>query len=499
MPGFDRFYIIIASIITTAMFVTLGTGCAQQRVTLTDPLVYARSTDELHVGWVQQTASGKAVVSIDAKIRSKPYDEIGLIYFSPDNQRVAYSVKSAGKWRVMIDEAPGPEFDEISIIDVAFSPDSKRLAYAALRDNKWYAILDDKSILDDGHDSIRNLTFSPDNRRVAYIASNNDKQAFVMDGTIGPLFEKVKSPVWSPDGSSFAYIAMDKGNKFIVLNGEVGPRYDEVATPVFSFSGRHFAYGAMKGGKSLVVTDGKEGPSFEMGKPIDTIKFAPSDERLGYIVKKVDMDKWVVIIDGKEVAAYAYIAGPSLIFNPDGKGYAYAAAARNSPMMLVDEKGEGPGFNQIIEPVYSPDGNRIAYGALMGNELFLVTDGPAVPEPEFKDIFNLSFSPDGKHLMYKAIGKDSQFVVLDGQASPAYDRVYKPAFTTNGVEYLAEREKDGFLWRGLIPYAPENKDMKSAKDAKIVETKLGWLPTKESMTHECALCEKQKESIEEQE
>jgi hypothetical protein len=67
--------------------------------------------------------------------------------------------------------------------------------------------------------------------------------------------------------------------------------------------------------------------------------------------------------------------------------------------------------------------------------------------------------------------------------------VYKPAFTANGVEYLAERESDGRLLHGIVPYGSGN--------GEVVETILGWLPTKESMVHSCALCEKQKELLEE--
>ncbi len=496
MPDSNRFFVISAKAVMTVAFVLLITGCAQQRVTLTDPLVYARSTDELHVAWAQQTAGGKAVLSVDGRVRSGEYEEIGLIYFSPDGKRIAYSVKNKGKWRVMIDEEPGPEYDEIGIIDIAFSPDGKKLAYAARNGGKWYAILDGKPIIAGGHESVRDFAFSPDNGHFVYSASSDNKQAFVMDGVIGPFFEKAGKPVWSPDGSSFVYIAADKGYQFVVLNGKQGPRYDDIASPVFSFNGRHFAYGALKDGKSTVVADGKEGQWFAMSAPIDTIKFAPSDDRLGYIAKKVDINGWVLVIDGQEMAAYSYVAGPSLIFNPDGIGFAYAAANRNGSMIVADEKGEGPGFDQIIEPVYSPDGSRIAYGAIKDRQLFIVQDGPAVPVSEYDDIFNLSFSADGKHLTYKAIGKDSQFIVLDGRIGPAYDRVYKPAFTASGVEYLAERESDGFLWHGLIPYAPENEDT-DLEDAKIVETRLGWLPTKESMAHECALCEKQKELLNE--
>jgi hypothetical protein len=484
----------------TISFVISGTGCTpQQRVTLTDPMVYGRSPDELHVAWAQQAADGKAVLAVDGQVRSKEYDEIGMIIFSPDNQRVAYSVKNRGKWRVVInDEEPGPAFDEITIIDIDFSPDGKRLAYSARRDNKWYAVVDGKAIISSGHDLIHNLTFSPDSRHFAYSASQDDKQACVIDGVTGPLFDTANKPVWSPDGNRFAYIAEEKGQKSIVLNGREGPKYDDITSPVFSFDSRHFAYGARKDGKSLVVTDGKEGPSFAMSSPIDAIKFAPADDRLGYVANKGDTGGWVVVIDGKAVSVYAYIIGTTLTFNPNGKGFAYVATADRNGVMVVDENRPGPVFDGILGPVYSPDGKHIAYAAKKANRLSLFLDGQAGPELEYSDISDLSYSADGKHLMYRATAKDFRFVVLDGQISPAYDQIYRPAFTTKGVEYLAERESDGCMWRGLIPYAPENNDMNSATGVKVMETKVGWLPTKESMTHKCALCEKQKELLKEQ-
>ncbi|MBN2353814.1 MAG: PD40 domain-containing protein [Spirochaetales bacterium] len=490
MPTSDRFFTLSAAVVMTATLVLFGTGCTpQQRVTLTDTLVYARSMDELHVGWAQKTADGRAVLSVDGQIRSREYEEFGFIVFSPDSRHVVYSVKTGDKWRVMVDDAPGPEFDEISIIDVTFSPDGKRLAYGARSGGAWHAVLDGKAVLPGGSDMIRHVAFSPDSRRFAFIAFKGNRQAFVVDGARGPLVDKAKAFVWSPDGGRFAYIAEENGRKSVVLDGTMGPKYEDVRSPVFSFDGRHFAYSARKNGKSLVVTDGKEGPLFDTDVPIEPVRFALSDDRLGYVANKGALGGWVAVIDGKEAAHFPYIISATLALSPDGRGYAYVAAMDKSGWIVVTESNRGPVLDDILGPIYSLDGRHIVYAAKKENRLYLYVDGAASQELEYKDISDFSFSADGKHLMYRAYKDNSQLIVLDGRRSPEYDRVYRPAFTESGVEYLAERDSDGGLWRGVIPFTGE----------QATETKLGWLPTLESMANPCDLCEKQKELLKEEE
>ncbi len=490
MRNTNRSFTLTAAVFMTVTLAFFGTGCTpQQRVTLTDTLVFGRSNDQLHVGWAQKTDDGKAVLSVDGKIRSKEYEKFGFITFSPDSSRVAYSVKNGDRWRVMIDETPGPEFDEISIIDVAFSPDGKRLAYAARTGGTWNAVLDGKAVLPRGSDMVGHLTFSPDSRRFAFVVQKGNRQAFVEDGAVGPFFAKVKLSVWSPDGKRFAYVVEENGKKAVVLDGQVGHEYEDVGSPVFSFDGRHFSYSARKNGKSLVVTDGREGPLFDTDVPIDPIRYGYADDRLGYVANKGTTSGWVAVIDGKEVAFYPYIVSASLALSPDGKGYAFVAAVDRSGWMVVNEtNNRGPVLDNVLGPIYSRDGRHIAYAAKKEDRLYLYVDGMSGRELEYKDISDFSFSADGKHLMYRAYKENSQLVVLDGQRSPEYDRVFRPAFTDNGVEYLAERDSDGHMWRGVFPFG----------GAPATETILGWLPTEESLTHPCDLCEKQKELLNEE-
>jgi len=49
--------------------------------------------------------------------------------FSPDSMRVAYVAKQEKKPCVVVDEKPGPTYDEI--VKFFFSPDSNHIAYVA--------------------------------------------------------------------------------------------------------------------------------------------------------------------------------------------------------------------------------------------------------------------------------------------------------------------------------------------------------------------------------
>ena len=97
-------------------------------------------------------------------------------------------------------------------------------------------------------------------------------------------------------------------------------------------------------------------------------------------------------------------------------------------------------------PIFSPDGKRIAYGAVKDNTCCVVLDGQ--PGPEYKVIHNIRFSPDGKHLVYIANKDDYWFFVVDGLEGPKYNAILIEThiFHPDGaLGYLAV--KGGILYR----------------------------------------------------
>src|SRR5260370_17471947 len=76
------------------------------------------------------------------------------------------------------------------------------------------------------------------------------------------------------------------------------------------------------------------------------------------------------------------------------------AAKRDKEGGVVAEGVEGPGFQEIGSPVFSPDGLRLVYAAKSEKHWGMV-DGPG-SGPKFMEISPPYFSPDGKRLAYCA-------------------------------------------------------------------------------------------------
>jgi WD40 repeat protein len=468
------------------------TGCAAKpKDVLTNPPIFGRSADDLHTAWVQVTDQGKLVAVVDGRLDKMEYDQVTAIIFSPDGHRVAYPAKDGPKWRLVADgRALESEWDEINPSCVVFSPDGSRLAYGARQSQKWYIVLGGEVDQTSGYDSLAFFTFSPDSRHLACVAGKDSRQAVVKDGRPGVFYEAVSDPVWSPDGKRLGHTAIENRLQFVVLDGREGTRYDWVGKTVFSADSRHFAHAAAKGTSRLVVTDGvRESPEYEMDLNIDPVAFGPRDNRLAYSVRK--NGRWMMVVDGREGPGYDDIAAGSIAFHPNGRDFVYVAAAQG--WVVAEDGRQGPVYDEITNCslVYSDDGRHLVYGARKNKVWFIVLDGQAGPGLDYREIGAPRFSPDGKHIMYTGRKKKKWFVVLDGIAGPAYDRLYRPRLTNEGVEYLAERDVDDSLLRCRLSFTATG-----AVAGGTVETKLCGLP-KEDPAAACIPCRQQKDLLNE--
>ena len=126
------------------------------------------------------------------------------------------------------------------------------------------------------------------------------------------------------------------------------------------------------------------------------------------------------------------------------------------------------------------------YGARKGDRWFVVLDGKAFPQDGHDFVGYFAFSPDSRKFVYAAGKGNQQSVVVDGKAGPKYERLFKPAFTDNGIEYLAESDSVGWLLRCRLSYP------KSDGEIEVSEEKVSWLPEPSAGNekHECKSCQR---------
>ncbi|MBU1181342.1 MAG: hypothetical protein KKF00_04105 [Proteobacteria bacterium] len=401
---------------------------------------------------------GKHFVVINDKA-GKLYEAINdLIVFSPDGKKVAYDGKRGGKEYLVIDGKEVKSYDDVA--PAAFSPDSHLVACEVWdkKKNKWFIVVSDGE--KEVHrsqaypDTFRRPGFSPDGRlliyelgeknkkrivffldlskrkiikkrlyddpgiagkfsfssnfsRIVYEAGKEGKfflvfQDFVLDEerTINVPDIMLGTIVLSPDGKKIAYVAAKEGKYFLVISPwkspaqgkESGP-YEAVVPAIFSPDSTIVAYHAMKKGKWRSVVGGKEGNGYDgVG---DATVFSPDGAKIAYPAMKgsggghkdrrMNDGKWFMVISRagkptavKEGPAYDMVVTP--VFSPDGKYIAFRARtgtmekAKRFIVIANPETGkvikEGPACDEVWPPVFSADGKSAAYGARIGRELW---------------------------------------------------------------------------------------------------------------------------------
>jgi Tol biopolymer transport system component len=180
------------------------------------------------------------------------------------------------------------------IYQLIFSPDGERIAYSVSEDGNYYGV-DNGKVVSDGAVSILpgnysnivlpeynnvRLTYSPNSQKLAYLIMDTYGNHFlILDGQKSELsdFYGLDTPiVFSPDGKRIAFGVLGKladGDQYIIDNGSKETSYGGISTPVFSPDSQKLAYVARKGDKEFIVVNGKEieAPGTVYTSPIFTV------------------------------------------------------------------------------------------------------------------------------------------------------------------------------------------------------------------------------------
>jgi roadblock/LC7 domain-containing protein len=173
--------------------------------------------------------------------------------------------------------------------------------------------------------------------------------------------------------------------------------------------------------------------------------FASNGDRNIYRVQKDD--KWVVVIDGQESAAYDYVDNAT--FSPDGTLFAYSGTIDGQSVVILENTVQQQVYDKIKEILFSANGNALGYVAQKGNYNVIVFNGQE--SKLYQEIAPLEtssgsryviFSPDGKSIAYKVVDSQGSYIVINGQEGKRYDDITSFVFAQDGT-YTYQAQSNG--------------------------------------------------------
>ncbi len=295
---------------------------------------------------------------------------------------------------------------------------------------------------------LERVSVSPDQRRVAIVMKRDGKCTVALDGKEGAAYDEIPyRPFFSPDSRRIAYTARRGHEQFIVLDDVESKPYERWTDmyPIFSPDSKRLAFMARRGTNVMMVIDGVEDkPYRDLERQPPPEIFSPNSGRYAYAAQ-LNNKQWVLVLDGMEGPAYDYVREPQ--FSPNSRRILYVAGRKDEECIVVDG-AEGSFFAGVslfssVGSHFSFDSKRVAFTARTKNLTHvMVVDGKPgkeYDEIEFKPVI---FTPESQHTFYVAQKSRKTYVVIDDKDGPPYDRVdCLPTFSPDGkrMAYVASR------------------------------------------------------------
>jgi roadblock/LC7 domain-containing protein len=328
------------------------------------------------------------------------------VVFGPRGKGIAYVARRSDGMHVVFN---GREGRSVSAVDqVSISPDGERIAYAAEVEGTWRMVVDEVLSARSGGFGVP--AFSPDGRHVAYEASAEGGRRLVVDGAEGPVRRKfVGPPVFGAgsDSVAFAEVKEDGEQARLVVSDLSLTRQRVACDGVLRFSAdvglRTLAAVVEDGGRLRVVTlpfAGAGAP--KRGAAYDTVSavaFAPGGSSVAYLSER--HGKRYVVAGAVEQEVAFDEAGEVAL---DDAGRWALAARRGEAWHVLANGEEGPAYDRVVTPDFSPDGKFLVYRARKDGKRFVVVAdraGRTLREhASYEQVFPVQFTPDGRSVTY---------------------------------------------------------------------------------------------------
>lgn len=115
-----------------------------------------------------------------------------------------------------------------------------------------------------GLESSLHAVASADGSQLALVVKQGGKEAVMLNGRLGPFYEKISFMIFSPNSLRFAYGVKSNYHEFIVLDGLEGKVYDWIFPPQgFSPDSEYFIYKSRNSAGSFLVFNHEESDSYD--------------------------------------------------------------------------------------------------------------------------------------------------------------------------------------------------------------------------------------------
>jgi hypothetical protein len=341
----------------------------------------------------------------------QPFPGIDHLTLSPDGQHVAYSYRN-GKRSMVLDGRPAEFYDDVW--QPVFSPDSRHIAYIAQERDLSHIVIGQK--LSAGVPTfIGNPVFSADSSKVAYVEGagpGKNARLVVSDLSLKPLATRQcvdKEMLTNLSKTKIAAVAIaDDKQRVIVVDFNrpdqmtEGPLYDAILKPVFDSDGITVAYAAQKRTSRYLVFNGKE-QRLPDDAEIESIEIHPDHKGVGVILYSQGKFFLLEAFLPKPSGEKKYDEATGIVYSRDGSQHAYAAA-RGKDVFAVVNGNEGPAYDMIVKPMFSPDGKSVIYRARKDGKRFVVVsdlNGKVIRQhAAYEQVFPPVFTADGRSVAY---------------------------------------------------------------------------------------------------
>jgi hypothetical protein len=356
---------------------------------------------------------GKSYV-VHNGVEGKAYPgEISHLKLSPDGRRVAYSVRVDGKRRMVLDGREGKLFDDVW--EAVFSPDNRHIAYIAKLGEKVHMVADDNMTREGTRSYNGNPIFSADSAKIAYVEDADAKRKarfFISD--LSFRNQNVKESIgriMAVNGARTRIAAVketDTGQRVIEFSFDKpdvvkeGPSCDSIDLLVFAQDDMSVAYVAQRGRARVLALDGKE-ERLQDGQPLESPVVLPAFKGAGILLAKENGCFLQLVFTPGSTHEKQYEEAAELVYNKDGSCHAYTARSGKNWFVVLNGR-EGPAFDRVVTPRFSPDGTLLTYRARNNGKRFLVVsdlNGKIISmQPNYEMVFPQVFTSDGKSVAY---------------------------------------------------------------------------------------------------